>query len=163
MTNSRQGDGSQLNFADVLNAAAPVAAAGAYVGAGNNAGLLTSATMTSVMGAAQTFDPNYGTPYLNTASPFAGGGYGYGSVPFAGGYAGAGAGVPGSAGYGVSGAPSQDYMEKQALFEQMNSANWEMLLAQVTVNDLSRDFTARSQILKTKSDTEKQIAQNMRA
>jgi hypothetical protein len=38
-----------------------------------------------------------------------------------------------------------------------------MLVAQVTVNDLSRDYQARSNILKTKSDAEANSVRNMKA
>jgi hypothetical protein len=139
----------------------------------------TQATMTALAGAPTTLLGNQANApyYAGTATtPFSSGGYGYASgVPFSGGYAGVGAGVGtvpgsygapgiyGSAGYGTPGAPSQDYQEKQALFQQMNDANWEMLVAQVTVNDLSRDYQARSNILKSKSDAEIGTVRNFKA
>jgi hypothetical protein len=137
---------------------------------------VTQAAITGVAGAPASFGGSaanapYYAPLGTAATPLDGGSYNYGSAQFSGGYAGVGAGVgggvPGSygvnAGYGASGAPSQDYQEKQALFQQMNDANWEMLVAQVTVNDLSRDYQARSNILKTKSDAEANSVRNMKA
>ena len=88
----------------------------------------------------------------NGGATFAGGLNGYGgsvSIP----------GAPGSTGY----VGSQDYQEKQYLFQQMQDANYNMLIAQVTVNEISRDYQARSNILKTKSDTELNAVRNMRA
>ena len=139
--------------------------------------------MTGVANAPASFGsgPAANTPYYSptlgtAATPFGSGGYGYGGATYAPGYTGTGAGVgggvgasygttgvSGSVGYGTPGAPSQDYQEKQALFQQMNDANWEMLVAQVTVNDLSRDYQARSNILKTKADAEANSVRNMKA
>ena len=85
-----------------------------------------------------------GPGHVSTASPFPPDGI----DPF---------GVPG----GV--APTQDYLEKTAILEATKDANWEMLVLQVTVNEISRDYQARSNILKTKSDTELNAVRNMRA
>lgn len=60
-------------------------------------------------------------------------------------------------------APSPDFQEKAAILEATKDANWEMLVLQVTVNEISRDYQARSNILKTKSDTELNAVRNMRA
>jgi hypothetical protein len=143
---------------------------------GYNTAAVTSAAVTGVAGAPSAFGGTQGAaamPYtgVSIASPFGSGGYNYGGATYSPGYVGVGAGVgggvPGSygvgAGYGAPGVPSQDYQEKQALFQQMNDANWEMLVAQVTVNDLSRDYQARSNILKTKSDAEANSVRNMKA
>lgn len=162
-----------VNFADVTTGVGNTAAAAVAV-AGNSqksyqSAAVMQAAISGVAGAPGAMGGNAANaPYyggLSTAaSPFASGGYGYGGTPSAGGYV--GAGVPGvggvGAGIGTSGT-SQDYQEKQALFQQMNDANWEMLVAQVTVSEISRDYQARSNILKTKSDTELNAVRNMRA
>lgn len=154
------------DFTAALGATGATAAAVKGGSNGYQTAAVISAATTGLTGAPGSFGGASNAPYyggLSTAStPFASGGYGYGSVPTAGGYV--GAGIPGVGGVGAGiGAPSQDYQEKQALFQQMNDANWEMLLAQVTVNEISRDYQARSNILKTKSDTELNAVRNMRA
>lgn len=163
-----------VGFQDVANAvggtgATAVAVAGDSQKSYQSAAVMQAAisgvagTPGAVMGTASNAPYYSGTPLSTAGSPFVSGGYDYGSVPGAGGYV--GATVPGgSVGAGVGiGVPSQDYQEKQALFQQMNDANWEMLVAQVTVSNISRDYQARSNILKTKSDTELNAVRNMRA
>lgn len=163
---------TSVDFSTVATAAAAPAAAAVAASGDYQSAAVVQAAISGVAGAQPALSgtgyagvPYYsGTPFVGTsASPFASGGYGYGGVPSAGGYV--GASVPGaSVGAGVSTAgASQDYLEKQALFQQMNDANWEMLVAQVTVSELSRDYQARSNILKTKSDTELNAVRNMRA
>jgi hypothetical protein len=156
-----------IGFSDYVSAATgPAATAVAVKTNQYTPAAVIEAAMTGVAGTPNSFGANgsnapyYSGAALGTAS-VPGGGYSYGGASFGGGYTSAG----GSYGIGVSGttgAPSQDYQEKQALFQQMNDANWQMLVAQVTVNDLSRDYQARSNILKSKSDTEKAIGQNFR-
>lgn len=167
-----------IGFSDALAGASNTAAPAIAMTQGYNSAAVTQAAVTGVIGTQNTFGNPSQTPYyspgmVGTASPFGSGGYNYGGATYSPGYVGVGAGVgggvPGSygvgagAGYGAPGAPSQDYQEKQALFQQMNDANWEMLVAQVTVNDLSRDYQARSNILKTKSDAEANSVRNMKA
>ncbi|HSA58525.1 MAG TPA: hypothetical protein VLJ37_02420 [bacterium] len=169
---------SNIGFSDYLMASAAPATAALAMNQGYNTAAVTQAAVTGVAGAPASFGGSaanapYYSPTVGTASPFGSGGYSYGGATYSPGYVGVGAGVgggvPGSygvgagAGYGAPGAPSQDYQEKQALFQQMNDANWEMLVAQVTVNDLSRDYQARSNILKTKSDAEANSVRNMKA
>jgi hypothetical protein len=163
-------------FTDYLAAAAAPASVAVGLQAGYTPSAMIAATSTGIIGANQSITGNANAaaaPYLGTAAtPFASGGYGYSGATYSPGYAGAAAGTGisygtsgtyGSTSYGTTGAPSQDYQEKQALFQQMNDANWEMLVAQVTVNDLSRDYQARSNILKTKSDAEANSVRNMKA
>jgi hypothetical protein len=167
-----------IGFNDALGAAAFTAAPGIAMTKGYHTAAVTELAVTGVIGSQSSLSGGAGnapyyTPTVGAASPFGSGGYSYGGATYSPGYAGVGAGVgggvPGSygvgagAGYGTPGAPSQDYQEKQALFQQMNDANWEMLVAQVTVNDLSRDYQARSNILKTKSDSEANSVRNMKA
>ena len=169
---------SGIGFSDYLGAASATAAPAIAMNQGYDTAVVTQAAVTGVVGTSASFGGSQGaasTPYtgVSIASPFGSGGYNYGGATYSPGYVGAGAGVGGgvpgsygagaSAGYGAPGAPSQDYQEKQALFQQMNDANWEMLVAQVTVNDLSRDYQARSNILKTKSDAEANSVRNMKA
>jgi hypothetical protein len=153
---SSQGTASKV-FDDVLTTVAPFAMGTAAAYGSPNSQVMTSATLTGLAGANASLNSSANP---QTQALFAGGGYGYAGVPFAGGYGSIGA----SAGYGVPGVgvPSQDYMEKQALFQQMNDANWEMLVAQVTVNDISRDFTSWSNILAEKHRTESEITRNFR-
>lgn len=170
-----------IGFTDYLGAASGPAAEAMALKAGYTPAAVTQAAITGVAGAPASFGGAASTPYYSptlgtAATPFGSGGYGYGGATYAPGYTGTGAGIGGgvSGNYGsvgasytapggVSGAPSQDYQEKQALFQQMNDANWEMLVAQVTVNDLSRDYQARSNILKTKADAEANSVRNMKA
>lgn len=164
-------------FTDFLAAATPAAATAVELKTGYTPAAMVNATSTGIIGANQSLTGNaanapYYSPTLATAStPFSSGGYGYTGSTYAPGYSGTSAGSSisygstgayGSTSYGT-GVPSQDYQEKQALFTQMNDANWEMLVAQVTVNDLSRDYQARSNILKTKSDAEANSVRNMKA
>jgi len=138
--------GAAEAFDTVLTAVSPISVAVAATQGGYKSAAVTSAALTGLAGAGQAMG---NAPYYSGAS-----GLNYSGVPFGAGY-GTAAGVPG--------VPSQDYQEKQALFQQMNDANWEMLVAQVTVNEISRDYQARSNILKTKSDTELNAVRNMRA
>lgn len=119
---------------------------------------VTQAAITGVSGAAGSLASNapYYSPYgSSSVTPVSTMGIaGYPTPPIGGSPA---SGIP-----GISN-PSQDFQEKQALFQRMNDANWEMLVAQVTINDLSRDYQARSNILKTKSDSELNAVRNMRA
>lgn len=154
-----------IGFSDYVGAATgPAATAVAVKTNQYTPAAVIEAAMTGVAGTPSSFGANgsnmpyYSGAALGTAS--VPGGYSYGGASFGGGYTSAGGsyGVGASVGTGAS----QDYQEKQALFQQMNDANWQMLVAQVTVNDLSRDYQARSNILKSKSDTEKAIGQNFR-
>jgi len=166
-----------VGFSDYMAASTGPAAEAMALKAGYTPAAVTQAAITGVAGAPASFGGAANAPYYSptlgtAATPFGSGGYGYSGASYAPGYAGTGAGVGGGvsgsiggANYGVSGTAgtSQDYQEKQALFQQMNDANWEMLVAQVTVNDLSRDYQARSNILKTKSDAEANSVRNMKA
>src|SRR5579885_3528145 len=165
---------SGVDFSTVSAAVGGVAATGAGVATNN----YTPAAVTSVaasaisgvpssMGGASSAPYLTGTPMMGTAStPFSTGGYGYSGATFAGGYNGysGSVGVPGASPVsGITGAPSQDFQEKQYLFQEMNDSNWQMLTAQITVNELSKNYQASSNILKTKSDTELNAVRNMRA
>ena len=163
-----------IGFSDYMAASAAPAAEAVGLNKGYTPAAVTQAAITGMAGTQGAFGgnaPYYSSASLATASsPFGSGGYGYGGATYSPGYSGVGAGVGagtsgiyGSASYGASGAPSQDYMEKQALFNQMNDANWEMLVAQVTVNDLSRDYQARSNILSTKAQAEANTVRNFKA
>lgn len=176
---SKQANAKKLpgvSFGDFMGPVGAIAAETVGQKTGNyNYAAMTAATATGIASASSGGNaPYYGGMGVNsgagtvaTNSPFSSGGYGYyGSQFNAGvGYSGPGGGTSAGlgGGVGINGAPSQDYQEKQALFQQMNDANWEMLLAQVTVNEISRDYQARSNILKTKSDTELNAVRNMRA
>ncbi len=162
-TQKRLNTSSAPSFSEVMSATnAPASAAVGMATNNYQASAVTSAAITGVAGAASIASGNspYYYPGVSVAS---GAGYNLGNIPSS--YPGSvpAAGIPGVPGATVAGAPSQDYMEKQALFTQMNDANWEMLTAQVTINNLSRDYQARSNILKTKSDTELNAVRNMRA
>lgn len=151
-----------VGFADVLNATnAPLSTAVA-LDQGYQPAAATSAAISGVAQAPGSFGGN--APYYggvgSQAISLPPGGYNLGGVPVGGGLAGV-SGYPGTT--GLPGVPSQDYLEKQALFQEMNDANWEMLLAQVTVNEISRDWQARSNILKTKSDAELNAVRNFRS
>lgn len=154
----KQGTASKA-FDDVLTAAAPFAMGTAAAYGSPNAQVMTSATLTGLAGANAALSNPMNAPYAQ-AQALSAGGYGYAGIPFAGGYGSVGT----SAGYGVPGvgAPSQDYMEKQALFQQMNDANWEMLVAQVTVSDIARRFTSISNIVAERASVQKRITENFR-
>lgn len=156
-------------FSETLSNMNPAASAVAGYSQGYQAAAVTSASITGVAGASNTVagnSPYYSTPLAQGASVPAmqvattGAGINYNFPYPTGGVTGT---SPFPTGTGVPGVPSQDYQEKQALFQQMNDANWEMLVAQVNVNNISRDYQARSNILKTKSDTELNAVRNMRA
>ena len=162
-----------VGFSDYIGAASAPAATAVGMNSGYTPAAVTQAAVTGFAGGANTMmssnassAPYYSSsPMLGTATtPFGAGGYDYGGTPYSVG-GGVGTSIPGGGNvgvYGSTGAPSQDYQEKQALFQQMNDANWEMLVAQVTVNDLSRDYQARSNILKSKSDAEVSTVRNMK-
>ena len=136
-------------------------------------GAVTSAAISGVVGATNAYTnpmggyggsaPYYSSPTLSTSTvgsgPMLATQYNPGTGTFGGTV---GVGAPGAVGIGGSNGISNDTLAKQQLFQDMNDANWEMLVAQVTVNNLSRDYQARSNILKTKSDTEVSIARNYR-
>ncbi len=172
-SNKKQSVLPGVGFSDFLSAAGATGSQYVAQNVGYQPALVAQAAVTGLAGTASSMTAANAGPYggaglLGTNGAFSGGGYNYyGSQFNAGvGYAGPGGSVgvnstiPG--GTSPTGAPSQDYQEKQALFQQMNDANWEMLLAQVTVNDISRDYQARSNILKTKSDAEQNSVRNMR-
>ena len=159
---------SGVGFSDFITAAGGTTAAGLAVTQGYQPAAVTSAAISGIAGApnalgAYPSNAPYGS--LQTATnPLNGIGYQYpngpGSQTGPGGSGGGfGANVGGA--YGVW--SSQDNYEKNILFQNMNDASWEMLMAQVTVNEISRDYQARSNILKTKSDTELNAVRNMRA
>lgn len=166
-----------IGFSDYMAASSAPAAETLALKSGYTSAAVTQAAVTGVIGTSGSFGGAANTPYYSptvgtATTPLAGGGYNYGGASYAPGYTGTGAGIGGGVSggiggtnYGVSGTAgtSQDYQEKQALFQQMNDANWEMLVAQVTVNDLSRDYQARSNILKTKADSEANSVRNMKA
>ncbi len=89
----------------------------------------------------------------------------YSPTAFGGSYPGVtGAGFQGYPGViGATGAPSQDYLEKEALFQQMNDANWEMMVAQVRVNEISRNWSAISNIQKASDDAKMNTIRNFKA
>ncbi len=156
------------NFATTMYAAGATAGTAVAIDKGYQPAAVTQAAITGLAGAPGLVGANpSNAPYYGVstaASPIAGGGYAYGgSTPFAGGYTGVSAGTTTGATGAYGGFSSQDNYEKSVLFQQMNDANWEMLVAQVTVNELSRDYQARSNILKTKTDTELNAVRNMRA
>lgn len=156
-TDRKKGALSGVGFSDYMGAATAPAAATVGVTQGYQPSAITAAAMTGVAGTPGSFSGS-NTPYFtgNGGSTVTSAG-----VPYAGGYGAGGTGITpvGS----LPGTPSNDFLEKQALFQKMNDANWEMLVAQITVNDIGRDYQARSNILKTKSDTELNAVRNMRA
>ncbi|GEM_PF-2863950 len=166
------------DFADFMSTAAVGAAPTAVgVAKGYQPAAVTNASITGVASGVNTFaNPStlsYGAgyggnaPYYSSPSVFSasGGlttatnGYQLSNTPFNGGISGGTNSLYGNVGSGVS----SDTVARAQLFQQMNDASWDMLVAQVTVNDISRDYQARSNILKSKSDTEVSIARNMRA
>lgn len=156
-----------VGFSDVAGAVGAPLATAATIKGGYQPGAVTAMAVSGIAGAPAAFGGASGAPYLGTTgTPFGSGGYGYGGATFAGGYNGysGSVSVPGApGGPGMAGGPSQDFQEKQYLFQQMNDANWQMLTAQITVNELSKNYQASSNILKTKSDTELNAVRNMRA
>ncbi len=165
---------SGVGFSDFMGAAGNTAATGLAVTQGYQPAAVTSAAISGIAGAPGALGAA-GAPYgtLQTSTPLNGIGYNYGGSgsggpQFNAGY-GFGPGGSSGGGFGVSGGgayggwSTQDNYEKNLLFQNMNDANWEMLMAQVTVNEISRDYQARSNILKTKSDTELNAVRNMRA
>ncbi len=163
----QQKPGTSITFDQAVSAAGPAVASGVGVATQSyQPAALTAATMTGIAGSYGSFA---NTPYVSSTPISAASGYSYGGLPNGGAYTGAGVGagigVPGySTGVGVTtGAPSQDYLEKQALFQQMNDANWEMLMAQITVNEIAKNYQAASNTLKTKSDTELNAVRNFRS
>lgn len=169
-TDKKQAALAGVEFSDFMGAATAPTAQTVAITKGYQPAAITSAAMSGVAGTPDALSANspyfYGnggslvssavTPTLGLAGATYGGGYG------AGGLGGTGPGGTTSIN-GLPGVPSQDYLEKQALFQKMNDSNWEMLVAQVQVNNISRDYQARSNILKTKSDTELNAVRNMRA
>lgn len=147
------------DFSALVGSTGPAASTVVGQNQGYRPAAVTSAAISGIAGTPQAVQGN--APYYASAASLGTAGYSYaGAVP-----AGTlpGGTVNSLATGGIPGTPSQDYLEKQKLFQMMNDANWEMLTAQVTVNELSRDYQARSNILKTKSDTEVNAVRNMRA
>lgn len=158
-----------VGFDDVLNAANGATSTAVAMDQGYQPAAVTSAAISGVAGVPGAVGDAGNAPYYVASTQdyqFPRGGFDYNGSPYPG-YTGGGTGIPGAPGSvpGVPGvgAPSQDYLEKQALFQEMNDANWQMLLAQVTVNEISRDWQARSNILKTKSDAEINAVRNFRS
>ena len=162
------------DFADFVGTVGAGAAPTAVEVASRGHGAVTQAAISGTVGATNAYTnpmggyggnaPYYSSPMVSTAtvgsSPTLATQYNPGSGQFSWANTGGNVGVGGNLG-GVNGI-SNDTQAKQQLFQEMNDANWEMLVAQVTVNNLSRDYQARSNILKTKSDTEVSIARNYR-
>lgn len=155
--------GSAVGFSDILDASNPAVYQAVAYDKGYQPALITSAAMSGLSGASGAMTAANAPYYLGAPVATATFGTGfngsYGTAQFGAGY-GAGGVAGGAAGLAN---PSQDYLEKAQLFQAMNDANWEMLVAQVTVNNISRDYQANSNILKTKSDTELNAVRNMRA
>jgi hypothetical protein len=164
-----------IGFSDYMAAATGPAAETMALTQGYTPAAATSATMTGIIGTSSSFGGSAAnTPYyspLSTASTsFSSGGYSYGGATYSPGYVGVSTTVPTSTDYSSTyGSTTYDTTstsqtaEQEALFQEMNDANWQMLVAQVTVNDLSRDYQARSNILKSKSDAEVNSVRNMKA
>ncbi len=165
------------DFADFMGTVGASAAPQAAEVGNRGSGAVTSAAVSGMVGATNAYTNPLGgyggnAPYyssstasiasvgvptnLSTATYAPGSGQFSWTSP--GGGVGVGNTIPGGAG-GVT----QDTLYREQLFREMNDANWEMLVAQVTVNNLSRDYQARSNLLKTKADTEVSIARNFRA
>ena len=147
-----------VGFDDVLSASNGAATTAVGLNQGYQPAAVTSAAISGVASVPGAFGGN--APYTvgtQDWTPPAGGYPLNPSNPTGAGYVPGMPGVPGVA------SPSSDYLEKQALFQEMNDANWQMLLAQVTVNEISRDWQARSNILKTKSDAELNAVRNFRS
>ncbi len=149
------------DFTEVMNAASAPSTAAVGVNQGYQAAAVTSASLTGVVGAANSMtgnSPYYSTPLqIATNATYPTGGVGYPNYPSSGGIP--GSSIPGS----VPGTGSDTLAQQTELFHAMQDANWQMLVAQVNVNNISRDYQARSNILKTKSDTELNAVRNMRA
>lgn len=163
------------DFADFVGTVGAGAAPTAVEVKSPGHGAVTSAAISGVVGGTNAYTnpmggyggsaPYYSSPTLSTSSvsgPMLATQYNPGTGGFAGTVGVGGIGGVGTVGVGGSNGVSNDTLAKQQLFQEMNDANWEMLVAQVTVNNLSRDYQARSNILKTKSDTEVSIARNYR-
>ena len=164
-----------LGFSDVLDASNPLASTLVTQSTQNyQPGAMTSAAMSGVSNASGNFNPGGSSggasiaglgiasagnaPYLGVADytppPFSNvppGGNG--SLPPPG-------SIPG--GTNLSGAPSQDYQEKEALFQQMNDANWQMLVAQVKVNEISRHWTAVSNTVAKRDESLANMLRNFK-
>lgn len=149
------------DFTEVMNAANAPSTAAAGINQGYQAAAVTSASLTGVVGAANSMAGN--SPYYATALQVATTptypttGLPYPNYPSGGNVP--GSSIPGS----VPGMGSDTLAQQTELFRAMQDANWQMLVAQVNVNNISRDYQARSNILKTKSDTELNAVRNMRA
>ncbi len=165
------------DFNALMTAAAPAASAAVQYNYGYQPAAVTNAAVSGVTGATSVIAGN--SPYYSPMSSITAGGIPTTPIDYTGipNSSGSSTGLPPlptsstggamytNAGGGMMGlnATGNDTQDKLQLFQYMNDKNWEMLFAQVTVNEISRDFQARSNILKTKADTEVNAVRNMRA
>lgn len=156
----------EVGFEDTLNALNPAVTTAVGVEKGYQPAAVANAAITGVAAAPGALAGN--APYYTAATqggwaPPAGG-YDYSNIPTGtyptGSYPGYGTagtnGLPGSGGF-------DNIARQEMLYQKINDSNWEMLVTQVTVNELSRNWQALSNIFKTKSDTEINAVRNLRA
>jgi len=155
---------SGASFSDVMSAANAPVTQSVGINEGYQPAAVTSAAISGLTATPSALNGNapYGNSLLQANGFNYGSGVSYGN--------GAYGGVPGIGGYGTSGTagitglPGGDAIDRQGeLFQKMQDSNWQMLVAQVTVNDISRNYQGWSNILKTKSDAEQNSVRNMKA
>lgn len=152
-----------VNFGDVQAAAAASSAPATYFVAKHLDGApdpqvthssVVSATLNNVAGAPY----GYGAPYM--------GGPQASTNQFGVGQPGGNVGAPGAPGTPAGGnlaagvGLSQDYYEKRAILTQMQDQNWQFLLLQNDVQNMSRQFTIISNMSMVRHQVDMNIARN---
>lgn len=166
-------------FSDFLGTAGTSAPGVLGVTKGYHPAAVASASITSTAAGINTFtDPSvarYGgnAPYYSSPNLYSAGnglsiatpGYNLGGTPFNPGFPTGGSSlnnIANIANDGSVGGISPDTAARQQMFQSMTDASFDLLTAQVAVNNISRDFQFGSNVLKAKSDTELAIARNLR-
>ncbi|MBI1910164.1 MAG: hypothetical protein HYS22_08360 [Deltaproteobacteria bacterium] len=148
-------------FSTVMASSAPTAGASLSVAGQNKSAAVTSAAISGVSGATAT--NGYMTPFgspaaMPVSSPFQGG------LPTGGGSGAAGGVLPPGANTSLmqGGAGDVSYLQNLDIIGRMRDTNMQMLVLQSDVQNVNREFSTLSNVLKSKHDTEMNSVRNIR-
>ena len=161
-----QSPNSLESFSSVMSAFGPAGVEATAQASGANTATLTSAVVTGVTGAAagsNVYGMRTASPTVGD-SPFLPGGY---SVPSTVGYGtGTGTGYTGGSdaplGYGGSSVPTDPFLQQDYLLNKMRDTNLQMIGIQAEVQQINREFTTISNVMKAKHDTQIGTIRNFR-
>ena len=156
-----QSPNSMESFSSVMSAFGPAGVEATAQASGADTATLTSAVVTGVTGAAAGSNV-YGMRTADVGtSPLLPGGY---TVPTYGGTPGSGltGGSDSVLGAGGSSLPTDPFLQQDYLLNKMRDTNLQMIGIQAEVQHINREFTAISNVMKAKHDTQIGTLRNFR-